>query len=477
MKLWLLSFKFMIIKCLSGPTIQNRFQKTAELAGIDTDKNFIFPITSPFLTNWGGVVSTPFKLCSKISILNSVCCIWTGRKGSDTKSSKIISKTNGNVTSAADHAGSIARRLIKIIKQSTTTQGRVVGDDARGIVSFFPVFFPIFFFCLHWTIPHELFDIFIILLKKQENVFFCWSRVVSPKLSQQKKQAKKSRRPYPLQVGELNKQLNHPPQQQQKKTLRKRIFFHLFLLLRGVYQRSVIRRLYFDIATRDGERVRAMDPKIINRSFLGTSTHYSAPDGGHVRKSKHSHTYDVEILFLSPTTRMQLSALLHTRKEIGSQNPRKRNGMRQQDAVMMLSLSVSLSPRVAQTQKLMRWKLILKLFWRSRASLPWGILLALCMYVCITISTVAQHPEQRQKHESLVALRALTFPRTRAIGRSSRSGWRWDTRCPRRAAPASRRWPFPGAAGRRHAAGAAHFRTAAAPACTRSPAALHPVWK
>ena len=27
----------------SGPTIRNRFQKTAELAGIDSDKNFIFP--------------------------------------------------------------------------------------------------------------------------------------------------------------------------------------------------------------------------------------------------------------------------------------------------------------------------------------------------------------------------------------------------------------------------------------------------
>ena len=30
----------------SGPTIRNRFQKTAELAGIDSDKNFIFPITT-----------------------------------------------------------------------------------------------------------------------------------------------------------------------------------------------------------------------------------------------------------------------------------------------------------------------------------------------------------------------------------------------------------------------------------------------
>ena len=29
-----------------GPTIRNRFQKTAELAGIDSDKNFIFPITT-----------------------------------------------------------------------------------------------------------------------------------------------------------------------------------------------------------------------------------------------------------------------------------------------------------------------------------------------------------------------------------------------------------------------------------------------
>ena len=30
----------------SGPTIRNRFQKTAELARIDSDKNYIFPITS-----------------------------------------------------------------------------------------------------------------------------------------------------------------------------------------------------------------------------------------------------------------------------------------------------------------------------------------------------------------------------------------------------------------------------------------------
>ncbi|EAL39626.1 AGAP008192-PA [Anopheles gambiae str. PEST] len=30
----------------SGPNIRNRFQKTAELTGIDSDKSFIFPITS-----------------------------------------------------------------------------------------------------------------------------------------------------------------------------------------------------------------------------------------------------------------------------------------------------------------------------------------------------------------------------------------------------------------------------------------------
>ena len=30
----------------SGPAFRNRFQKTAELAGIDSDKNFIFPITN-----------------------------------------------------------------------------------------------------------------------------------------------------------------------------------------------------------------------------------------------------------------------------------------------------------------------------------------------------------------------------------------------------------------------------------------------
>ena len=30
----------------SVPNIRNRFQKTAELAGIDSDKSFIFPITS-----------------------------------------------------------------------------------------------------------------------------------------------------------------------------------------------------------------------------------------------------------------------------------------------------------------------------------------------------------------------------------------------------------------------------------------------
>ena len=29
-----------------GPTIRNRFQKTAELVGIDSDENFIFPITT-----------------------------------------------------------------------------------------------------------------------------------------------------------------------------------------------------------------------------------------------------------------------------------------------------------------------------------------------------------------------------------------------------------------------------------------------
>ena len=28
----------------SGPTIRNLFQKTLELAGIDSDENFIFPI-------------------------------------------------------------------------------------------------------------------------------------------------------------------------------------------------------------------------------------------------------------------------------------------------------------------------------------------------------------------------------------------------------------------------------------------------
>ena len=30
----------------SGPTVRNRFQKTSELAGIDSDENFIVPITS-----------------------------------------------------------------------------------------------------------------------------------------------------------------------------------------------------------------------------------------------------------------------------------------------------------------------------------------------------------------------------------------------------------------------------------------------
>ena len=30
----------------SGPTVRNRFQKTAELPGTDFDENFIFPITS-----------------------------------------------------------------------------------------------------------------------------------------------------------------------------------------------------------------------------------------------------------------------------------------------------------------------------------------------------------------------------------------------------------------------------------------------
>ena len=29
----------------SGPTVRNRFQKTSELAGIDSDENFIFAIT------------------------------------------------------------------------------------------------------------------------------------------------------------------------------------------------------------------------------------------------------------------------------------------------------------------------------------------------------------------------------------------------------------------------------------------------
>ena len=30
----------------SGPTIRNRFQKSVKLAGIDFEKNFIFPITT-----------------------------------------------------------------------------------------------------------------------------------------------------------------------------------------------------------------------------------------------------------------------------------------------------------------------------------------------------------------------------------------------------------------------------------------------
>ena len=38
----------LIPKTYSGPIIRNRFQKTAELAGIDSDKKILFPITTPY---------------------------------------------------------------------------------------------------------------------------------------------------------------------------------------------------------------------------------------------------------------------------------------------------------------------------------------------------------------------------------------------------------------------------------------------
>ena len=42
-----------IVETNSGPTFRNRFQKILELTGIDSDENFIFPITtSDIVPDW-----------------------------------------------------------------------------------------------------------------------------------------------------------------------------------------------------------------------------------------------------------------------------------------------------------------------------------------------------------------------------------------------------------------------------------------
>ena len=45
----------------SGLNIRNRFRKTSELSGIDSEENFIFPITSLYICSLVSAMQSPYR--------------------------------------------------------------------------------------------------------------------------------------------------------------------------------------------------------------------------------------------------------------------------------------------------------------------------------------------------------------------------------------------------------------------------------